>query len=165
MTDTHQFGPLHDKLVLMGMSCVGKTIFSQKLPRKHHSFDAQYRYRLSGLPGVSKKRQWERIIRGCREDRFVLDNWSTEDRLGEVLYGECPDACLVVLFDSLSNILERYRVPVTAEDGHASMWTKMYCETPFHEYRRVRYFRVHADRDYYHEHHYGDFRRVIDKMR
>lgn len=162
----HTFGPLHDKLVLMGMSCVGKSTFAAQLKdHKHHSFDARYRYNLDGLPGISKRKQWERIARGCTEPRWVLDNWSTEDLFGETLFSVHPDACVVVLFDSLPNILKRYRVPVTAQDGHLGMWSKMYRETPFVMYSRVRFFRVHTERDYYHEHHYGDYRLVVDRMK
>lgn len=151
--------PLDPQIVLMGMSCVGKTTFAKSL-KDHpvHHFDAQYTYNLTGLPGVSRVKNWRRIIRNCG-DRFVLDNWTTEDELGRVLYESKPDACIVVLFDTYPSILDRYRVPVVGEDAHFMMYKKMYTEMPFESYKKVRYFEV--DGPIYREHSTEGFRSFI----
>lgn len=157
--------PLDDKLVLMGMSCVGKTTLASSLVREGyvlHSFDYRYKYHLSGLPGVGKRRQWEKIIGDCVEPRFVLDNWTTEDRLGGILFDKCPDACLVVLFAGLADILKRYRVPVKGKDAHKTMYDKIYRSTPFEEYPKVRFVEVVGGR--YLEHTLSGFRERIRCM-
>lgn len=151
--------PVPDRVVLMGMSCVGKTTLAARMDRVHHSFDSQYRYGSIGLPGLSSSRQWRRIARGCGEDRFVLDNWSTEDTLGEVLYSVLPEACILVLFDRYEDILARYRVPVRGDDRHRMMYDKMYLHTPFDRYRSARYFR--ADSGVYAERDFASFRREV----
>lgn len=156
--------PLGDKLVLMGMSCVGKTTLASSLaPRgyAHRSFDAVYTYSLASLSGVSRRRDWARIISSCTEDRFVLDNWTTEDPCGETLYSVCPTACVVVLFDARENVLGRYRAPVTAEDRHRGMYDKMYRRTPFEAYRRVRFLRVDVAGGAYREYDLDGFRRQV----
>jgi hypothetical protein len=116
------------------------------------------------MPGVSKRRQWERIAKNCTDPKWVLDNWSTEDRLGSVLYSIHPDACILVLFDSLENILKRYRTPVTAQDAHRMMWTKMYVETPWAKYSRVRFFKVDVEHNLHLEYCYDDYCYTINQM-
>jgi hypothetical protein len=142
-------GPLPPKIVLMGMSCVGKSTFAQILAKDqgyaYHSFDVQYNYKRNTLPGVSKQKQWKTILSYCVEDQWVLDNWSTEDFLGTTLYEAQPHACIVVLYDKYVNILERYRVPVRGEDAHKMMFVKMYIQTPFADYRSVRFLKVVDD--------------------
>ncbi len=133
--------PLDDKLVLMGMSCVGKTSMAHELKtHQYYSFDAQFKYGLK-VPGISRKKNWQLILDRCTENKFVLDNWSTEDVLGKTIYHKYPDACICVVFDRYQDILRRYRVPVTGKDAHYKMYEKMYCEIPFEDYQRVRYFR------------------------
>jgi GTPase SAR1 family protein len=159
----YSMGSLDDQIVLMGMSCVGKTTFASVLKERGYAvshFDAQYTYNLTGLAGVSRIKNWARIIRGC-EGKFVLDNWTTEDKLGQVLYEAKPDACIYVLYDLYPNILDRYRVPVTGEDAHFMMYKKMYSEVPFEDYKRVRFFRVHGQT--YDEYTVGEFREFIGK--
>ena len=155
--------PLDEQIVFMGMSCVGKTTLALTLKDQGypvHHFDAQYTYNLAALPGVSRIKNWAKIIKGCGQ-RFVLDNWTTEDDHGKVLYEAKPDAAIYVLFDLYPNILDRYRVPVTGEDAHFMMYKKMFTEMPFEEYRCVRYFRV--DGQDYKEHTAPQFREFITK--
>lgn len=160
--------PLDKQIVFMGMSCVGKTKLARLLGGRGyvvHHFDAQYTYNLTALPGVSRVKNWSKIIRGCgvgkENDRFVLDNWTTEDDHGHTLYETKPDACIYVLFDRYPTILDRYRVPIKGEDAHFMMYKKMYTEMPFEEYKHVRYFQVDGRK--YVEHTAVNFRAFIDE--
>jgi hypothetical protein len=154
--------PLDDKIVLMGMSCVGKTTLGQKLKsegRTLYHFDPQYNYKLAGMVGFSPRKNLKKIIQNCPADQFVLDNWSTEDKQGALLYEECPEACICVVFDTYPNILARYRCDVKGEDGFYMMYEKMYCKVPFEEYPRVRFLKVESED--YREFYLEEFREFI----
>lgn len=145
--------PHSSKIITMGMSCVGKTTLARKLKeldkRTYHSFDSEFHYRLVGLPGYSPKKNWERILTACQSEKWVLDNWTTEDYLGEVISKLAPDAVIYVVYDEHQKILDRYRVPVSSPDGFISMYNKMYKQVDFESYKvPVRSFRADG-KDYW----------------
>ena len=167
--------PMDNQIVLMGMSCVGKTHFAYRFKGdyKIHHFDAEYKYNLN-LPGVSKLRNCLNIIGECG-DKFILDNWTTEDKVGALLYEKKPNACIYVIYDTYRNILDRYRVPIVGEDAHYTMYKKMYTEIPFEKYKNTRFFKVekhgfsqkkcdNLDKNayYYYENTVNDFRQFIN---
>lgn len=154
---------LDPKIVTMGMSCVGKTTWAQSLKSSgysYHSFDHQYAYNLAGLPEISRVKNWRKIARNCCGDRWVLDNWTTEDHLGKVLFEEHPDCCLCVLFDSRKNILSRYRVPVSGPDAFEMMYDKMYRYMEFERYPKARY--IHSDGSSHREVCLKEFREFVE---
>ena len=140
----HVLKPHAPKIVTRGMSCSGKTTFANmvKLSEGYtvYHFDPQFTYELRTLAEVSRSANWKRIIRACGQPPWIMDNWTTEDTHGDVLFSECPDACVYVIFDTHQNILDRYRVPVVGPDAFYSMYEKMYRKMEFEQYPSVRYF-------------------------
>jgi hypothetical protein len=123
-----------------------------------YHFDPQYNYKMAGMAGFSPTKNLRKIIRNCTTDQFVLDNWSTEDKLGALLHQESPEAYIFVLFDTYPNILSRYRCDVKGEDGFYMMYEKMYCKMPFEDYPNVRFLKVEETcREFYIE----EFREFI----
>lgn len=137
---------------MMGMSCVGKSTMASLLTseRGHRgrSFDGQFRYDCATLAGYDHSGQRKRILEGCGEPPWVLDNWTTEDVLGAALRAHAPDAAIFLLYDTHAGILDRYRVPVVGPDAHYGMYERMYRRTEFERYGvPVRPFRA-AGGDY-----------------
>lgn len=114
---------LDDKIVLWGMSCVGKTTFAKTLDRKYHCFDALFPWHtIEGL-GLSTHAALQNIQTLCIEDSFVLDGWHLSD----------PDCLLFpkgavryVLYSTYDQIIDQYRVEVKNHMDHHGMFRKWY---------------------------------------
>lgn len=127
-----------DRIVIWGMSCVGKTTMAKEIGRdgRHiHCFDALYPWSDIECLGLSAECALDYIGKHCRESRFVLDGWNLSDREGRFL----PPACtLYILYAELETILRQYRVQVHETNNHREMFRKWYLDD--HPPCPARYF-------------------------
>jgi len=105
------------------MSQCGKTTFAKTLPLKYLCFDAFFDWhKLETFPELSIEQVLKHISFLCeKEENYCLDGWY----LGGELF--LPKDCtLCILYDTHENIIERYSVPIIAEDKHYAMYKKWY---------------------------------------
>src|SRR5688572_27802877 len=102
--------PIDDRIVVWGMSCVGKTTFSSLLrEHRYYCFDALFQWYLVETLGLSCEANLRHIQNSCNAQKYVLDGWHLSDSNGELLpYG----ACVYVVIASYKKIIEQYRVEV-----------------------------------------------------
>ncbi len=131
------------QIALIGMSCVGKTTFAQKMPLKLISFDSFYRYDLAVLPNFNHIKNLELILDQC-EDDFVIDNWLYYD-CGKTFYTKFPEGCIYLLYSSYNDILARYRNIIHGPDAFLTMYENMYINNDFSQYKNIKYFYVGAN--------------------
>lgn len=149
---------LDKKVVLWGQSCVGKTTFARTMPNKYLCFDYLYPWHIvESFPDTSIPDVLDHIKQLCEhEESYVLDGWNLADTEGKYL----PDGSTVyVIYDSIDNILQRYRVDVIAKDEHREMWRKWYL-VDFSRFPRVRYFHHTKETDYEYFNNFRELERV-----
>jgi adenylate kinase family enzyme len=127
---------LDDRVVVWGMSCVGKTTFAKQLTDHHyHCFDALFQWHIIEAMGLSTEANLRYISNSCTAERYVLDGWHLSDSAGELL----PDARVYVVYAPYDRIVEQYRVPVLRKEEHWPMFKKWYFEMDYPSLRS-RYF-------------------------
>ncbi len=112
-----------DKIVMWGMSCVGKTTFAKRLSHDYLCFDAMFPWHDIETLGLSIDVSLDAIRQECeRHERFVLDGWHLADPLVE----HCPRATIYVVYAPYEQIISQYRVPVDSADQHYCMFKQWY---------------------------------------
>lgn len=135
--------PHADRIVVFGMSCVGKTTFAQQLPDHHYyCFDALFRWHdIEGL-GLSISANLAHIKDQCIAPRFVLDGWHLADKSGRYFPG---GAAVYLVYAPYRQVLSQYRVPVVDGNEHWQMFQRWYGEVDYCCFESVRYFRNVGD--------------------
>lgn len=132
------FESLGQKIVVFGMSCVGKTTFAKQfLNHKYHCFDALFQWHLIETLGLSISENLKSIQDTCIEEKFILDGWHLSDKQGQHLPKNC---CVCVIWAPYEKIISQYRVPVGDLDEHRTMYNKWYCEIDYDKLPSVKYF-------------------------
>ena len=111
-----------DKVVIFGMSCVGKTHFAQTLIEHcYYCFDALFDWDAIETMDLSISANLQAVKDACVGDRYVLDGWHLADKEGLYL----PIGCTVyVLFADYERVIRQYRVEVRHPDEHRGMFEK-----------------------------------------
>jgi hypothetical protein len=134
------FRSLDDRIVVFGMSCVGKTTFARALLGHHyHCFDSLFHwYELETL-GLSYEENIKQVRDVCDmgPKKFVLDGWSLSDPKGLFL----PEASVYVVYASYEQIIDQYRVPVSSVGEFSRMFYRWYGEVEYHSLPGIRYFK------------------------
>jgi len=128
------------KIVVFGMSQVGKTTYATSLNVPYFCFDYLFPWALvEGFADLSTEEALKHTIAVCeKEDSYVLDGWHLSDIHGDLLPEDCE---IHVLYDHHQNIIDRYTTPVVSSDNHREMYKKWYGEindsirTKFHQCR------------------------------
>ena len=127
-----------DKIVVFGMSCVGKTTFAKQLKdHVYYCFDALFQWHLIETLGLSSSQNLQHVKESCVADKFVLDGWHLSDLTG-IFFPE--DVCVYVIYSEYERIIDQYRVPVADKYEHKSMFKKWYYEIDYLQFSEVRYF-------------------------
>lgn len=128
--------PFDDKVVLFGQSCSGKTTFS-KLLKEHnyYCFDELFQWHMVETLGLSTEANLCHVSNFCTASRYVLDGWHLADKEGRWL----PDASVYVVYATYNQIIEQYRIPVSRQEEHWSMFKKWYHEIDYPSLKS-RYF-------------------------
>jgi GTPase SAR1 family protein len=136
----NNFNDFDSRIVIFGMSCVGKTTFAQSIStHKYLCFDQMFQWHLIESFGLSIEANLQYIKTICESSvgPFVLDGWHLGDKIGRCL----PDAASVyVLWAPYEKIISQYRIPVIDPEEFRSMYKKWYCEIDFDILPKVRYF-------------------------
>lgn len=128
---------LDDKIVVFGMSCVGKTTFAKQLTSHHYyCFDALFHWRDIEVFGLSVSANLAEIRDYC-QGKFVLDGWVLADQEGQFLP---PQAKVYVIYASYEQIISQYRVKVDDPKDHRQMFHKWY-GIDYTKLPGTRYFR------------------------
>ena len=127
-----------DKIVVFGMSCVGKTTFAKQLKdHVYYCFDALFQWHLIETLGLSSSENLQHIKKSCVADKFILDGWHLSDASGKFFP---DDVCVYVLYSEYDRIIDQYRVSVTDKNEHKNMFKKWYHEIEYSAFPQVRYF-------------------------
>lgn len=129
--------PLDDRIVVFGMSCAGKTTFSQLLPRPYYCFDWLFQWHLVEGLGCSPSANLEHVSRECSSAQFVLDGWHLSDKTGRYLP---VGAVVYVVYSEYDRIVSQYRVPYSDPDEFRGMFAKWYHGVDYNQLPGVRYF-------------------------
>jgi len=129
--------PYDDRIVLFGMSCVGKTTMAGLMTdHTYFCFDAMFNWHLIETLGLSIEANLRYVSEICdAAPNFVLDGWHLSDKTGSLLP---KNTVIYVLYDDYDSIIRRYRVSVQDKMQHLPMFLKWYdlkLETP------VRFFK------------------------
>lgn len=117
--------PHSPKIVLYGMSCVGKTTFAKTLnEHKYMCFDAMFNWHNIETLDLPIDLALQHVVDNCLcFAKFVLDGWHLADKRCELW----PlDVTAYVLYDDYDSIIKRYRIPVENESQHLPMFSKWY---------------------------------------
>lgn len=130
--------PPDDKIVVMGMSCSGKTKFALELRDHHYScFDALFPWHLIETLGLSIEENLRFISKHFFvEEKSVLDGWHLSDKNCEILP---DDVRKYVVYAPYEQIIDQYRVHVQDKDQHHPMFRKWYHEIDYPSLK-ARYF-------------------------
>tara|TARA_Y100000034_G_scaffold42710_2_gene52287 strand:- start:9676 stop:10161 length:486 start_codon:yes stop_codon:yes gene_type:complete len=129
------------KIVVFGMSCVGKTTYAKSLNIPYLCFDYLFPWPLvESFPELSIEKALAHVVEQCeKEENYVLDGWHLSDIEGNTL----PKGCEIhVLYDHHQNIIDRYRNSVVASDEHREMYRKWYGD--INDSVRTKFFRIHC---------------------
>jgi hypothetical protein len=131
-----------DRIIVMGMSCVGKTTFAKLLPNRYICFDALFPWHQIEGFNLSISEALAHVNWFCTND-FTLDGWHLSDPTG--LY--FPWDCMVyVVYAPYEKIIGQYRVEVTDPNQHRPMFDKWYRGVDYPRLRcPVRYFENTGD--------------------
>jgi len=118
-----------DKIVIMGMSCSGKTVFAKQFTDHHYyCFDSLFQWHTVETLGLSTEANMKHVSNFCNADRYVLDGWHLSDKKGKWL----PEGSSVyVVYASYDHIIDQYRVPVRDREQHRHMFKKWYYEIDY----------------------------------
>lgn len=127
-----------DKVVLFGMSCVGKTTMASTMEDHHyHCFDSLFDWHSIETLGLSISTSLRHASAQCVQDRYVLDGWHLGDKDGEFLPVDCT---VYVLYAPYEKIIDQYRVPVVHQESHLYMFNRWYYEVDYGRFPKVRFF-------------------------
>lgn len=114
--------PIDDKIVLLGMSCVGKTKMAESLlSHKYYCFDALFPWHVLETIGGSIKRSLLDIKPS--ETKFVLDGWHNSDLRCKLTPKESVP---YLIYADYSFILSNYRVPISGPQAFFNMYQIWY---------------------------------------
>lgn len=129
-----------DRIVIMGMSCVGKTEMARRISKvghQHICFDAFYPWHDVETLGLSTRTAVRYVVDQCSAERFVLDGW----HLSALDRHALPEATVVyVLYAKYDRIIDQYRVVVPDRNQHRPMFKKWYLDFDYSTLLRVRYW-------------------------
>ena len=129
--------PLDDKIVIFGMSCVGKTTFAKSLPNHYYyCFDALFNWHIIESLGLSIDENLKYIQEHCDKGRWVLDGWHLADSSGRFLP---VGAKVYVIYADYSTIISQYRIEVHNKLEHWPMFQKWY-GIDYRQFDGVRFF-------------------------
>ena len=135
--------PLDNKIVVWGMSCVGKTTFAGELDHHYYCFDALFHWRLIESLGLPVEENLRQLSKNCTEERYVLDGWTLADIKGECL----PEGARVyVVYASYEQIISQYRIPVHDPEEYRQMYWRWYDIN--YETLGARYFRSEGSQSF-----------------
>lgn len=128
------------RIVVFGMSQVGKTTYAKSLDLPYACFDYMFPWPLvESFPDLSINEALKNVVTlTCRSDNFVLDGWHLADIQGDLLPRDCE---IHVLYDHHQNIIDRYSVPVVSLDNHREMYKKWYGD--INDSERTKFYRIH----------------------
>lgn len=128
-----------DKVVLWGMSCVGKTTFGQQMnDHRYLCFDALFDWYSIETLGLSTSTSLAGIADiMSKEEKIVLDGWHLGDIEGAYLPG---DSTVYVLYADYERVINQYRIDVRHPEEHRHMFKRWYYEVPYERFPRVRYW-------------------------
>lgn len=126
-----------DRIIVFGMSCVGKTTFAKLLPNRHICFDSLFPWHQIEAFSLSLSEALAHVNWFCEGD-FVLDGWHLSDPTG--LYFP-RDVEVYVVYAPYKKIIDQYRVGVNNPNQHRPMFDKWYRGVDYPRLRcPVRYF-------------------------
>lgn len=127
-----------DRIVLFGMSCVGKTTFAKSIKtHEYYCFDYLFQWHCIETFGLSSTENFRYIQKQCSADKFVLDGWHLADCKGQYL----PEKSIVyVIWAPYNHIISQYRVKVYDHEEHRSMYHKWYIDLDYDKFTGIRYF-------------------------
>jgi hypothetical protein len=126
------------KIVVFGMSQVGKTTYAKSLDIPYYCFDYLFPWALvESFPDLSIDEALKHTLIDLPE-HYVLDGWHLADIQGDLLPEDCE---IHVLYDHHQNIIDRYSVPVVALDNHREMYKKWYGN--INDSIRTKFYKVH----------------------
>lgn len=124
MLNVNTLTPLDDKIVIFGMSSVGKTEFAKSLPSHQYCcFDRLFHWHLIETFGLSIKENFRKVVEECQSPRFVLDGWHLADKDGYLLP---KDARVYVVYADYCRIVNQYRAHVYDTEDYRPMFVKWY---------------------------------------
>ena len=130
-----------ESIVILGMSCVGKTTFAKRIAdygeHQYRCFDALYNWHEIETFGFSIKHAMQHVVRQCHNEKFVLDGWHLACTQGCLLP---KNASTYVLYSGYSRIISQYRIPVVSFYQHWHMFQKWYLEVDYTQFPRVEYW-------------------------
>jgi hypothetical protein len=127
------------RIVVFGMSQVGKTTYAKSLDLPYACFDYMFPWPLvESFPDLSIDEALKDVVARLPE-HCVLDGWHLSDIQGNLLSEDCE---IHVLFDHHQNIIDRYTVPVVALDNHSEMYKKWYGD--INDSTRTKFYRIHC---------------------
>ncbi len=129
---------LNDRgLVIMGMSCVGKTAFAKTFfLHRYCCFDALFPWHEIETLGLSTDAGLQSVTNFANESTFpfVIDGWHLSDPEGLLM----PDGVGVcVVYAPYDQIISQYRVPVEDHDQHRPMFRKWYHEIKYPSFQKM----------------------------
>lgn len=128
---------MNDKLVIMGMSCVGKTEYASTLKEHEYlCFDALFPWNDIETLGLSTEEGLRHVRESCASPKFVLDGWHLSDPEGLLMP---RDATVCVVYAPYDQIISQYRVPVEDHDQHRTMFRKWYHEIKYPSFQSCCY--------------------------
>lgn len=116
---------MNNKIIVWGMSCVGKTTYAKSLNLPYFCFDYLFPWSLvETFSDLSIEKALEYVVTECEKSSdYILDGWHLSDIEGKFI----PQDCQVhVLYDHHHNIIDRYRVSIVSLDNHREMYRKWY---------------------------------------
>ena len=134
-----------DKIVIMGMSCVGKTEFAKRISINGHAhvcFDASFPWHSVETLNFSTRDAIRHVSEQCVFQKFVLDGWHLSDLVGS----NSPNESVVyLLYAEYYRIIDQYRVHVLDREQHWTMFKKWYLDFDYSTLPRVRYWENTGD--------------------
>lgn len=115
--------PLDNKIVVWGMSCVGKTTFAGELDHHYYCFDALFHWRLIESLGLPVEENLLEVSKSCIAERYVLDGWTLADKEGDYLP---KGASVYVVYAPYEQIISQYRIPIDDPEEFRGMYQQWY---------------------------------------
>lgn len=129
---------LDDKIVVFGMSCVGKTTFAKEIDTHHYyCFDSLFQWHIIETFDLSIKDNLLEIQRNCDANKFVIDGWSLADQEGKFMPLESK---IYVVYATYDQVVSQYRVKVYDHEEYRGMYRKWYDVLVYDKLPDVRYF-------------------------
>ena len=115
----------HDRIIIWGMSCVGKTTFAQRIAKdvgsEYVCFDAHFPWHTIETLDGSPVAGLGHLSELCSTEKCIVDGW----HLSGADWSHFPEDYMVyVLVAPYDQIIDQYRVPVDHRDQHLNMFKK-----------------------------------------